>query len=77
MEAANALFCFGPLAAASLPVFLEWEKSSEDDIRELGVKGLYYIGRGFAEASKVLSAISRNPNDPWHNSVSFWLKEST
>jgi HEAT repeat protein len=75
MEAANALFCFGPLAAESLPVFLEWAKSLEDEIRELGVKGLYYVGRASEEANKVLKEIWRNPNDPWHNSVRFWLKE--
>jgi hypothetical protein len=75
MEAAGALFCFGPLAEASLPVFLEWAKSSEDDIRELGVQGLFFVGPNSAKAISELQAISRNPSDPWHQSVRFWLEE--
>ena len=74
-EAADALFCFGPLAETSLPVFLKWAKSSDDEIRELGVKGLYYIGRNSKKAMSELKAILQNPDDPWHESVCFWLEE--
>jgi HEAT repeat protein len=43
IEAAHCLYCFGPLAKGSLPVFREWSKSSDEELREIGVQGIRYM----------------------------------
>jgi hypothetical protein len=43
IEAANCLFCFGPLAKGSLPVFHEWSKSSDEEQRRAGAQGVRYV----------------------------------